>query len=488
MRSTLVVGLYFLVVPLAVGDDKPIPQDTARMEKWSRERLEWNRRTVGGAYDKIGKKDPKWDKLARETMELAARMYSLEGDLIVTPTEIYKPSKAAIDAGCDDPFMLYLYARSSVGPNYPGDEASLSRLKAAAKALAASRYPVFRRAVSLDLAGSEALSAKVPTDAAREQAERDFDTALALLPESVATDERNSFWENIWFDTFVSIIRGYRQLGVDAVAAYERVDATLAKLPELKVLRLQLRGFFWHTYGWEARTNAFAPQVPAGGFEAFEKRLDIAQKALNEAWQLRPDDVRTADLLLDIDKAIGGGGRANMELWFDRTMKANGDQRSACFTKLDWLDPKWHGTAEEMLAFGRACRDTKNWRTGITLLVGDAHLRYSNLLAPTKRSEYLGSPEVWGDIESVYDEYLKHYPTDNEARSKYAVLAYFAGKYLESHVQFQALGDRLTTWYYFPNVPLESMKVMRNQAAQIVAGKMRPANSTTNKNDGKAKP
>ena len=65
-----------------------------------------------------------------------------------------------------------------------------------------------------------------------------------------------------------------------------------------------------------------------------------------------------------------------MELWFDRAMKADGDDRYACLTKLDWLDPKWHGTAEEMLAFGRACRDTKNWRTGITLLVGRRSLAH----------------------------------------------------------------------------------------------------------------
>jgi hypothetical protein len=42
-----------------------------------------------------------------------------------------------------------------------------------------------------------------------------------------------------------------------------------------------------------------------------------------------------------------------MELWFDRAMKANGDSRRACWSKLDWLDPKWHGTPEEMLARDR---------------------------------------------------------------------------------------------------------------------------------------
>jgi hypothetical protein len=38
------------------------------------------------------------------------------------------------------------------------------------------------------------------------------------------------------------------------------------------------------------------------------------------------------------------------------------------------------------------------------------------MLAPAERSKYLGSHDVWSEIKSVYDEYLKHYPTDNEAR------------------------------------------------------------------------
>jgi hypothetical protein len=452
------------------------------MERRRRERLEWNRRTVQGAYDKVGKKDPRWDGPAREAMDLAVRMFGQQVDPAITLADVNKPAKAAIDAGCDDSLLVYLYNRSSVGPNYPGEAEAIRRINASAKALAASRYPAFRRAIALQLAGTSALAAKDPGGVSREEAERNLDAALALLPESVAGDERNEFWEEKWFDALNDLIGGYRRLGVDAPAAYGRVEAGLAKLPELKVLQLQLRGYFWYMYGWEARTRAFAPNVPAGGFDAFEKRLDLAQKALNEAWRLRPDDARTAGYLLDIDKAIGGD-RAAMELWFDRAMKADGDTYSACFTKLDWLDPKWHGTAEEMLAFGRACRATKNWWAGITLLAADAHLRYGTRLDPAERSKYFGSPEVWSEIKSVYDEYLEHRPYNDVARSKYAVLGYLAAQYPEAHAQFQALGDRLTAWPAFPYFPLETMKGMRDKTARIVAGKPRAGAAPAPKSD-----
>jgi hypothetical protein len=238
------------------------------------------------------------------------------------------------------------------------------------------------------------------------------------------------------------------------------------------------------THGIDRR----APNVPAGGFESFEKRVAVGQKALNEAWQLRPGDARTAEFLLDIEKSVGDGDRATMELWFDRTMKADGNYVGACRTKLDWLDPKWHGTAEEMLAFGRACAATKNWRAGITLLAAEAHLRYANILG-ADQPKYLRSPEVWSEIKSVYDEYLKHYPSDNVARSEYAAIGYIGGHWSEAHSQFQILGDQLTTWPYLPKFPLASLKAMRDRTAQVVAGRLRSkVGAPAGKGDRPAKP
>ncbi|WP_074309916.1 hypothetical protein [Singulisphaera sp. GP187] len=480
--STRVIPRVFPVAARAVRKVMPIPQDTAKIETRRREFQEWTRRTVREAYDKVGKQDLRWNEQAHEALELATRLFSQQVDPEVSLIDVHTPAKAAIAAGCDDPYLVYLDHRSSVGPHDPGEQEMIRRMKVAARGLAASRYPAFRRAMALQVAGTYGLISNAA--GARKEAERDFDASLALLPESIAEDERNEFWEARWFENLSSLIAGYRGLDIAAPAAYERVDAKLAQIPELTVLRLQLRGYFWFHYGWEARTQAFAPNVPVGGFDTFEKHLEVAQKALNEAWKLRPD-ARTAEYLLEIEKGIGGD-RDTMELWFDRALTADGDQYNACFTKLDWLDPKWHGTAEEMLAFGRACRATKNWRAGITLLSGDAHLRYYSKLSPWQQARYLGSPKVWPEIKSVYDEYLMHRPSDDLTRSKYAVLGYLAGRYPEAHAQFEELGDRLTAWPTFPYYPLETMKGMRSKTAAIVASKPRPEQPPIRKPDGPA--
>src|SRR3954454_7590337 len=106
-------------------------------------------------------------------------------------------------------------------------------------------------------------------------------------------------------------------------------------------------------------------------------------------------------------------------------MQSDGDDKFACQSKLDWLDPKWHGGSDcaEMPASAQACAATKNWRSGITLLAADAHLRRFHYLPDhAAKIRYMSRPEVWEEIRSVYDEYLKHYPDDDFARSQYAVL------------------------------------------------------------------
>ncbi len=394
MRLLVAFSLTLLVTAESLSADKPIPQDTARMEKRRRDWLDWNRRTLAGAYDKVGEKDPKWDKAAHETLELAARMFSKQVDPIVTFDDIAKPAQAAIDAGCRDPLIGFLYVRTQPRKN----DAQIRRFKEAIKAFAASHYPAWRRASALTISVPGKLQPGAEGDAFRKEAQAAFDGALALVRESVATDDRNEFWELMTFNTLLSILRANRWLGMDGPAALNKVDAELAKYPELKGLRLYFRGNAWFHYGWEARTKAFAPNVPAGGFQSLEERLAVAKKALEEAWELRPES-ETAAKLLEIDKSIGGD-REVMNRWFERAMQADGDNRGACWSKLDWLDPKWHGSVDEMLAFGRQCRDTKNWRAGITLLVADAHWRIA-CMPGENQNKYLASPEVWADIQSV---------------------------------------------------------------------------------------
>ena len=339
--------------------------------------------------------------------------------------------------------------------------------------MAASGYPPLRRAVAL-MAAAEARAAKkdlTPDD--KKEFERALDAVLDLVPKSAVEDPRNEDWEDRWFSVINQVIAAHRRLSGDYKAAFDRVDAKLAKVQGIEALRLTVRGSFFMYWGWEARTTAFAANVGAEQFRTFESRQGEAKRALEAAWKAKPDEPHVADLMLAVEKGIGGGDRAAMETWFERAMKADGNDREACWSKLDWLDPKWFGDekGEEMMAFGKACRATKNWRTGITLLAADAHNRYVSKLPPEERMPYMRRPEVWDEVRAVYDEYLTHFPDDNVERSKYAALCYMGGHVAESHAQFEILGDRLTTWPTFPNYTLPMMKQIREQVARAVGAK-----------------
>ncbi len=472
MRSLLIVGLALLLP--AASAETPIPQDTARMEKRFRERLEWNRRTLEGAYDRVGKKDPRWDKAAHQALDLAARMFAQQFDPILQPSDVHTPAKKAVDAGCDDPLINYLYARTSVGVNFPGKEEQTRRLQAAEVAMSASAYPPCRRAVAIEMATQQKAWKPNITAEERREVEQKLEAILDLLPRSVADDSRNVDWEELWYGGINSVIAMHKQLLGDYKAAFDRVNARLAKVSGIEALRLTVKGHFQIQWGWEARTTEFAPNVTEEQFRIFHERLQEARTALNEAWRLKPDEPHVAQLMLTVEKGIGEGDRKAMETWFERAMKADGNDQQACWSKLDWLDPKWYGgdTPDEMMAFGKACGATKNWHTGITLLAADAHLRYwSKLPRDGSRAKYMRSPEVWADIQPVYEEYLKHFPDDDVHRSKYAMLCYLSGHFPEAHVQFQAVGDRLTQWPTGPWIPLEAMKRAREQTKRAIAGK-----------------
>ncbi len=64
--------------------------------------------------------------------------------------------------------------------------------------------------------------------------------------------------------------------------------------------------------------------------------------------------------------AFMGGGRVpdeTLRTWFDRTVAAQFDYNPAYGEMLWYLRPRWGGSHEAMLAFGRACLETKRFDT-----------------------------------------------------------------------------------------------------------------------------
>src|SRR5688500_4236581 len=79
--------------------------------------LAHQRQTLPDAYKASGRKNPKWDDAAVKALDALAHhftnaavgvMYQVGGAL--SNPELLKLSQAAVDAGCDDPLVLYCHA------------------------------------------------------------------------------------------------------------------------------------------------------------------------------------------------------------------------------------------------------------------------------------------------------------------------------------------------------------------------------------------
>ncbi len=135
--------------------------------------LNWNRESAVAAYRSAGRRSPKWDAAAEEALRRFPRPSI---DPRVRPTDDrarMAPFEAAVAAGCDDPLVLYCYARAMEEAG-DADAMRVTRLyRAAADGMRASRYPAVRKCFAL-VRGAATRSAGAGGATVRE--------ALALLP------------------------------------------------------------------------------------------------------------------------------------------------------------------------------------------------------------------------------------------------------------------------------------------------------------------
>jgi hypothetical protein len=120
-----------------------------------------------------------------------------------------------------------------------------------------------------------------------------------------------------------------------------------------------------------------------------------------------------------------------MEVWFKRAMAANPNYFPACRTKLRYLEPKWGGSPEAMLAFGRECLTNAAYGGEVTTTLVEAY----NILAgylredPAKLAEFYASPQLWRDVSEVYAEVARRDPDASWYHNNLAWYAWRCGKW-----------------------------------------------------------
>jgi len=424
------IGLIPLLVLSNTACDKSSntpgkPAKAGLSTKAVQKTLDWNMKTLVNAYEKAGHTNPKWDsyakrclaEFARSRMEKSTNFAEIQNNVIL-----------AIQAGCDDPMIKYLHIRFAMDQSNSKEDFTTALYKAAMD-MDSSSYPEIRKFYVGETAEEQYVRAyNWPTNWSAEMSDlkqRTYNHLFAVLqdtdtPASEVYDAAHRYlqryrgsanlYSNVWFSMEPLIFQNWPNESASWL----------------------FKGEAYTEMAWHARGSGFANTVTEEGWKLFKERLTVAQEALEKAWALNPKDPRIAVDMMYVNLGLSGG-REQMELWFSRAMELDANNYDACYQKSFYLEPKWNGSDEEMLAFGRECLHS-NWGGTVPLTLWNTHIRINNRNKksnPTAYANYWKNPEVWPDIKASFDRYFEMNPDDVSYRHDYAYYAYLCGQWSE---------------------------------------------------------
>lgn len=415
----------------------------------------WNRKTSIEAYKQVGLKNPKWDEPAVQAITLVAQIW----DKVGTPgsdRKAYDLCMLAINSGCDDPLVLYARARmydvairknSAEGMRFHVESATAMKEKGA-------RYHPMRQSICFARAADHlARSRKDLTEDEKKAVQEWLDLSVPRLGEAASDPEVPDFH---LMEIGELLIGTGMKLTKDRKVGFDKVYEALTKGRPDSILPLILKGVTYTHYAWDARGGGYANTVTDDGWKKMAERLDVAEKALTEAWNKNPADPRAPTQMITVELGQGKG-RPAMETWWKRAMEADPDNLEACTKKMYYLEPKWHGNPADMLAFGRELLAGGNWEARLPFKLVDAHLTLAGYQKEGK-AEYFTDDHVWKDFDAVYSKYLARYPDSVWDRSFYAKLASKCGRWTEAKAQFDKLGDKVMIGAFADRAEMDRFK------------------------------
>ncbi|HTR43940.1 MAG TPA: hypothetical protein VMH87_20195 [Pseudomonadales bacterium] len=414
----LIVASIFLA-GCGAGSSKKISPEVAQTNQ-----LDWNMKTLVTAYQNNGSTDSRWDEPATRALTEFARTRARVTDLYEPWSEIIGTNcEAAVNAGCDDPMIRYLYIKNAMSQTNSPKAFSDAFVEVEGK-MQKSQYPDIRKFyVALRAAQQFMFTYGYGTNV-------DYTVWRQMMGDAasdlVAVLNDKTTPPNEVYDACSEMIYQLPGSPQGFQNYYDTIEKPLmANWPD-EAMAWLLKGLAYTQLAWLYRGNGYADSITPEGLKGFNANLDVANKALNHAWDLDPKDARIANAMLNVELGQGKG-RDVMELWFDRAMKDDPDNYDACNGKLTYIEPKWYGSVNDMLEFGRECVTNAAWGGTVPLILVDAHYNiYNEFIDASERTNYWQQPDVWADISSAYERYLGDNPDDASRVAYYARYAFYA--------------------------------------------------------------
>jgi hypothetical protein len=426
MRSKILFAICLAVLALGVSA-APAKDDQTNSPWW--------RKTFVESYDHEAKKDAKWDVPAREAVVRYSRLLATDvsGEKFVE--QLDRPLTEAMDAGCDDPYIQYLFLRFA--PEHaPQDKQQVAQsYRQMIPRIKATGYPNWQK-FFVTLRGSEAIKAaggsNTPPEVHAYRRE-----ATEWLMQLVGEKDLPSVALRTALDGWRGALRANRADLTNAMA--ELRGPLLDNWSQQAQVQMFL-GAYHVEQAWWDRGGGYADTVTSEGWKGFEENLKLAAQELEKAWSLDPTDGQIARHMIRVELGQGQG-RPRMEKWFQRAMALNPNDYDACWQKLYYLEPKWHGSPEEMIAFGRECVASKTWKGRVPQILFYAHEALSHYWEKPDRPKYWKQPGVWPDVKASFDRFFELNPSADGWHHDYAKYAFLCEAWPTLSEQIKLLGE-----------------------------------------------
>lgn len=412
-----------------------LPEMSVAEKKIADKRLEWNMATLYDAYDKIGSRNKNWDREAHQALKFfaQARSYpSLKG----FPEMLDVYTRRAVELGCDDPMIKYLRVRFDTEQSKMTPIQVAQAYAKASDALERSQYGEVRKFYGAIRAINAYLKVKPWPQEGITYRDRAHQHLLALLE-----DKQIPIGEidDAAHEDLVIINRwGDKE-------PFDQMDALLLKNWAEHGVTYLLEGEFYIKHAWKARGGGYADTVKPEQWKLFAERLELAEKAFLKGMEVDPKEGRLPSEMITVVSAQSKG-LPEMRRWWEKAMEANPNNYNACDKLLGFLLPRWYGSREDMLAFGRECVASDKFGGTVPLILADAHYTYMN--RDVRDDKYWLLPDVWPDIKLSFERFFELNPKAISWRHNYARYAYWCQQWDALQEQIGLMGDDINYSYF----------------------------------------
>jgi|GEM_PF-212234 len=404
-------------------------------DKARQERLNWNLQTLVMAYEKAGHTGRPWDTSAKNALTEFARLRSQVTETNERGAQIIATNcEAAVKAGCDDPLIAYLHTRFVLDQTNTPKIFADAFLKNA-QDIQQSTYPSIRK-FYVSLRAVQQIYYTFGTNADSQEIQAAGGRLLEYL--MGALNDKTTPPGEV-YEACLEGLNAYQGDKNLYEQFYNRIEKPLFENWPDESESWLLKGKAHIEMAWHDRGFSYADKVSEEGWEGFEKHLKTAEEALNQAWTLNPKDLRIANTMLVLELGQGKG-RDRMELWFKRAMALDPNSYETCDQKRYYLEPKWYGSDEDMLAFGWECTESTNWGGKVPLVLLDAHEAIQRHLDKSDQDNYWTRPEVWSDIQMAFEKFFQLNPDATSWYHNYAWYAYHCGQWRKLNELIPKLG------------------------------------------------